>query len=267
MRKNKMMRLASGLLVAVLLTTCAISGTFAKYVTSDNASDTARVAKFGVTVAASGSLFAENYLKASDDTPTSATTGITVDSSGAVGDDVVAPGTKSLDDGIQFEIKGKPEVDVNVAIAVTNDSEDIFLASGFYDNVTTGAKDIAEVTTKYEPIKYTLWQDVGSGYSKVTDAIDVNLATLAGKLEGLTKDYSANTDLATEIGKLKITWNWAIDGNDLEDTILGDLAASATSVKEYAAINDSNTGSDLVDGTDYNLQTGLTITVTVTQID
>lgn len=47
MRKNKFMRAASGLLVAVLLTTCVISGTFAKYVTSAEGSDTARVAKWG----------------------------------------------------------------------------------------------------------------------------------------------------------------------------------------------------------------------------
>ena len=49
MRKNKMMRLASGLLVAVLLTTSMISGTFAKYVASTEATDAARVAKFSVT--------------------------------------------------------------------------------------------------------------------------------------------------------------------------------------------------------------------------
>lgn len=45
MRKNRMMRAASALLVAVLMTTCTISGTFAKYVTSADSTDTARVAK------------------------------------------------------------------------------------------------------------------------------------------------------------------------------------------------------------------------------
>lgn len=49
MRKNKMMRAASGLLVAVLLSTCAISGTFAKYTTSVSSSDKARVATWGFT--------------------------------------------------------------------------------------------------------------------------------------------------------------------------------------------------------------------------
>ena len=41
------MRVASVLLVAVLLSTCAISGTFAKYTTSTSANDTARVAYWG----------------------------------------------------------------------------------------------------------------------------------------------------------------------------------------------------------------------------
>ena len=47
MKKNTMMRLASVLLIAVLMSTCAISGTFAKYVTSDSSSDSARVARWG----------------------------------------------------------------------------------------------------------------------------------------------------------------------------------------------------------------------------
>lgn len=49
MKKNKAMRLASALLVATLATTCAISGTFAKYTTSTTGSDSARVAKWGFT--------------------------------------------------------------------------------------------------------------------------------------------------------------------------------------------------------------------------
>ena len=47
MKKNVMMRVASALLVAVLMTTCAISGTFAKYTSSATGTDTARVAKWG----------------------------------------------------------------------------------------------------------------------------------------------------------------------------------------------------------------------------
>ena len=47
MKKNTMMRVATVLMVAVLLTTCTISGTFAKYVSKASDDDTARVAKWG----------------------------------------------------------------------------------------------------------------------------------------------------------------------------------------------------------------------------
>jgi len=54
MKKNKMMRIASVLLVAVLLSTCAISGTFAKYATSATGTATARVAKWDVKIVEKG---------------------------------------------------------------------------------------------------------------------------------------------------------------------------------------------------------------------
>ena len=47
MKKNTMMRIASVLLVAVLLSTCVISGTYAKYTSTVTTSDSARVAYWG----------------------------------------------------------------------------------------------------------------------------------------------------------------------------------------------------------------------------
>ena len=79
MRKNKMMRAASGLLVAVLLSTCAISGTFAKYTTSANGTDSARVAKWGFT-GGSTITISDLFKKTYDTTVKSST-------------DVIAPGT------------------------------------------------------------------------------------------------------------------------------------------------------------------------------
>ena len=63
MKKNKAMRLASALLVLTLLTTCAISGTFAKYTTSTTGTDKARVAYWGFDQAAetTSDLFAGEY--------------------------------------------------------------------------------------------------------------------------------------------------------------------------------------------------------------
>ena len=50
MKKNIMMRLASVLLIAVLMSTCAISGTFAKYATETGGRASARVATWSFKV-------------------------------------------------------------------------------------------------------------------------------------------------------------------------------------------------------------------------
>ena len=81
MKKNKMMRLASILLVLVLLTTSVISGTFAKYTTSDSSEDSARVAKWGFENNES-IVITELFKNAYDSTVLSEV-------------DVIAPGTKN----------------------------------------------------------------------------------------------------------------------------------------------------------------------------
>ena len=271
MKKNKMMRLASAMMVLTLMSTSVISGTFAKYVTSDSATDTARVAKWGVEVTASGTLFAETYKKTVN-TPGDGNASVSVKSNGAAGDNVVAPGTQN-DEGITFAITGTPEVDVQVDVDVDDSIARIFLAS------TNGAETLPDMTTgddtdyfatgEYEPVKYTLWQNKCAGFVVVTDTDDnlvenVGIATLEEALEGISGAYSANDNLAKEVGTLKITWKWDFDDNnagtyDKQDTLLGALAANTTLVP---APNPA-----LVDGTDYNLTTGLTLTVSVTQID
>ena len=275
MKKNKMMRLASAMLMMTLLTTSVISGTFAKYVTSDTATDTARVAKFGVTVTAGGYLFDETYKAADDDGPggDGDVASMTVVSVGkadtAKKDNVVAPGTKN-DDGITFTISGTPEVDVKLEIKVESD-QDIFLAKKTgLPKMTTGKNDDTfDNTSKYEPIKYTLLQKKSddTDFAVVSGAEKVNLSTLSTKLESFTEDYDANTNLAAEVGTLKIIWEWdfgTAGTYDDQDTLLGDLAAieAGESVTLVPTV-------ELVKGMDkdYNLTTGLTITVSVTQID
>ena len=105
MRKNKMMRLASALLVAVLLTTCAISGTFAKYVSEATATDTARVAKWGWgSTTLSIDLFATSY----DGTVQSSNT-----------DKLIAPGTKNTANLVWApDANFAPEVDYELSFAV-----------------------------------------------------------------------------------------------------------------------------------------------------
>lgn len=114
MRKNKMMRLASCLLVAVLLTTSMISGTFAKYVTTASGSDSARVAKWGfdTTTIVMEDLFASTY-------------GDTV--AGKDGAEVIAPGTEGKQvikfdtvDSVAPEVDYKFDVTASTTAAPTN---------------------------------------------------------------------------------------------------------------------------------------------------
>ena len=116
--KNKTIALASliaaGAGVTTLLTMSVISGSFAKYITSGTGTDSARAAKFGVTVTANGTMFASEY--ATDDEAVG-TIAKSVISSGGEDDHVVAPGTKG--ELLNATITGKPEVAVKVSYEPT----------------------------------------------------------------------------------------------------------------------------------------------------
>lgn len=255
MKKNKTMRVAGGLLIATMLTSSIVSGTYAKYVTSTTGSDTARVAKFGVVITADGSLFDTTYKKVEDgngpgkNAADTDKTALTVTSS----DKVVAPGTKN-DEGLVFNITGTPEVDVIVSVRL-NEKDEIFLAAldGLPDMTTGITTDTFDNTSAYYPLRFTLKQS-----TKATPIL--NGGTLS-ELETALADFAAircnaGTNLATEIGSLTLTWEWAYDGNDQQDTLLGDLAAGTALVPDI----------ELKD-TDYNLNTNIELEVTVTQVD
>ncbi len=194
MKKNKMMRIASFLLIAVLMTTCAISGTLAKYVTSAESSDTARVAKFGVTIAANGTLFATSY----DGTVVSASA-----------DDVVAPGTeKSM---AKMTLSGTPEVKVTVSYA---------------GELTLTGWEVEG--TYYCPLEITVGTTTLKGTS-YNSASEFETA-VENEIAAYSKTYEAGTNLA-EKGEesLAISWKWAFTGNDdVKDTALGNTAATGT---------------------------------------
>lgn len=246
MKKSKSMRAAGALLVATLLSTSAVSGTYAKYVTSDSGSDTARVAKFGVVVAASGSLFSETYI---DEPEEAGTTGLTVASSS--NDNVVAPGTNS-GDGLTFSITGTPEVATKIVIDVTDASEIWLKKADALPDVTNNTTDTFALENDYYPVQFTL--------TKPDDTTTVGtLAEIEAALEGLSTDFIApNTDLSTAYGTYTLTWAWAFDdNNDKADTLLGDLAAG-TGPEDI---------STLEEGTDYNLDCGIQIKISVVQVD
>ena len=208
MKKNKMMRAASGLLIATLLTTSVISGTFAKYTTQDSASDTARVAKFGVTVTAtSDSMFSNTYGK-TDNT-------YTVGDNTVVGEGsakVVAPGTSGT--LTQVTLSGKPEVAVRVTNEATVDLGDNWVVN----------------TTYYCPLEVTVGADTLKG-TTYPDA-DAFESAIKEKIDACTADYAPGTDLNGETSAAPVvSWKWAFEGNgDAKDTALGNAANAQISV-------------------------------------
>ena len=199
MKKNIMMRLASGLMVAVLLSTCAISGTYAKYVTSGTSTDQARVAKFGVEVTAGGELFLKNYATtdtAKFDGPNS-----------VVSSDewkLVAPGTSMTAD--QFALTGTPEVAVEVKHEVT---ELVLDAAKWY---VDGAE--------YCPIIFT----VGSNDYYINGSSITNIAGLITAVKDAVNGYSAvyapGTDLSGHAIP-EVSWRWEFEGEKLGATLNG----------------------------------------------
>lgn len=130
MKNNKMMRAASGLMIAALLTTGMISGTFAKYITQDELNDSARVAKWGVNLGISGNLYGEAY--GTSNAIVKRDDGATVQSvsTASASDKVVAPGTKNADSGLHITLNGKPEVSTKIYGTVK--TQNIYLATGEY---------------------------------------------------------------------------------------------------------------------------------------
>ena len=298
-----MMRLASVLLVAVMLTTSMLSGTFAKYVTTGEVSDSARVAKFGVILAAEGSLFDKTYL-----TTTNTPGGTTED--GADGkalsveanENVVAPGTKSDANGLKLSISGTPEVDVKIQFTFDDTNlKDVFLAKGTYQDMTSAHynETFTFDDADYYPIVYTVKGKLISAANEATlknenSGLTVNTTdnTMSGNLEAIAKAFAnlngtdgyfvdANTNLATEIGDLTFTWEWkytdstngTITANDKKDTLLGDLAAMknntsfADNLPDWVKNTVKNALAGYTEGTQYGLDVALKLTVTVTQVD
>ena len=216
MKKNVMMRVASLLMVCVLATTCGISGTFAKYVTSDNGSDSARVAHWGVTITATSEMFSETYDVGN--------TGEGKDGLGVKAEaEVVAPGTAKTD-AMTFAVKGRPEVDGKI----------------------TATK--AEVTL-------TGWEVEGAYYcplivtvngTKIYGLDSASMAEFKGEIEAAMKTAIEGTFEAGDVldgdgvGDMSISWEWPFQGSghvggtghadqtDAKDTKLGDAATKAT---------------------------------------
>ena len=300
MKKNKAMRFASGLLAVALLTTCAVSGTFAKYVTTTEGTDSARVAKWGVEVTTSTkSLFASSYTKATDaGESVSANTVVASNST----DLLVAPGTSTAN-SLTFSITGKPEVAVKVDPVLTV-TGDVHLAAGTYTDYTKTKKndtsntqeysETFELDNAYYPVKFTLKKSstkdgdksavtyTPSGGSNTKNLENVSLTEIQAYFQSIsgsstaTKYYEPNTDLSETFGYYELTWKWDFPtetnaNTDAADTLLGMIAADTstyaknsegTALAKATYTNGTHTCSN-----DYCTDIGFNLSLTVTQVD
>ena len=229
MKKNIMMKIASVLLIAVLLTTCVISGTFAKYTATNGAGDTARVAKWGVAITTSSDLFAEAYATTATVEDNTIVNSVAVDTAGT---NLVAPGTAQ---SVTFSITGNPEVAVKLDV-VMNVTSDVVIPAG--TEVAPGV----ELDAAYTPVVFTLTK-AGVAAPLATGT----LAQIEAAMEALTDEFAPNSGILA--GEYTLAWAWAFDGNDAADTYLGNVIAGTE--------------------TDANTKTAIAFnfTITVTQID
>ena len=247
MKKNRFIKLASGLLVLCLMTTCVIGATLAKYTTATDTQDSARVAKWGVRItAAANSAFDTEYAK--QDAGYTGT--LSVESSSS--EKVVAPGTSGS--AAQFSISGTPEVAVRLSFALTEVKE-VKLTAGTYTNTDGATVTLAD---DYMPVVFTL--NNGS-----TDLATGTLADMATFLSTYTVDYAPNTDLSTTVPTYTLSWAWAFDVSadaDTADSILGDLAAGVIGIKKG-----EGESAIAIDTADYSTEVSYKLTITATQID
>jgi hypothetical protein len=283
--------LVAGASVLAVGAAALVGGTYARYKTSGYGYDSARVAAFGVTITPSGSLFSKTYLDATGgnyavDSSSNGT--VSVQATASSSSDVVAPGTSSPKDGLQFSFAGTPEVSVRLTGAVKDDPgttfstsdanpTEVYVLAGDYTDSNNHTYHLAQA---YYPVKYTLTRTYcpydssagtyGDKTSKVV--VDAQRATEVKKYieETLPTELGViapNTDLSERIGMLTLTWEWPyVDTAETGDEIISTLTVSDTAdtLLGWLAANTSQTA---IEKSKYNLSAAITIALAVTQVD
>lgn len=230
MKTNKIMRVASVLLVAVLLTTCAISSTFAKYTTTVSSSDSARVAKWGF---GTSSINFENLFAASYDDVKAGTDEMAI----------IAPGTAGTV-AFVFENSGAdataaPEVGYNFTVSVGTSAiaADIENNANIQFALTTTA-DAATIADN----EWGNW-----------DALIAEIEALDGQAGAEGKYYAPNSLPSMVDTSYTVHWRWTFDNaNDGN-------AATVDSVPNDSQVGNNAIANDLV--------VTLEVVITAVQVD
>lgn len=240
-KKNRTWRAAALLLALTLVTSCFVGGTFAKYTTSAESNNTARVAKWGVTISAGTDLFAKEYNGTGENESTAT---VKLETTDTTGTKLVAPGTEGTGLNIKSTATTKPEVSYTMTIKLDTDSAKV---PTLKYTPTSGSE------TVYEPVKFSVY----NGETLIKG--NMNLAALEELFDGnkafYKYDVSTNkyyvdsngdgtldTNPSDTAPDIIIKWEWAFDVEDdnntdidekaltdMLDTILGNKAAGVDS--------------------------------------
>ena len=210
MKKNKLFIIGLVTVFVALLSLTLVSSTFAKYTTTDTGTDTARVAKWGVSISAAG----DDAFKTEYATDDKNVTEITTSVKSSTNDKVIAPGTEGTFAAVT--VTGTPEVAVKIEQKATVTLENWVINTDEF----------------YCPIVIT----VKKGNDTITIQQDATNNTVAALKEAIEEAINntiyaeANTDLSTKISSLEISWAWAFGAGttDAKDTALGNLETAPT---------------------------------------
>ena len=219
---NKKMSILGVLLMAVVVTSYSVSGTYAKYVSSVSVADEARVAKWQIGLSEDSmknmDLFQNSYNYGSN--------GVVVK---ALDDArLVAPGTKGQ---YTFALTGIIETNytIDVAIVDENTGNTVVLTEQELDPTATTNELV------HNPIKFYLDSDSNVDIDTVTADKIMTFDELKVALTNLYKDVDGNKIVygPGEVNKTDTTytiyWKWDFhtdDATDELDTKLGNLIAA-----------------------------------------
>ncbi len=224
MKKNSMLRAAAVVLVLILLSTCWIGATYAKYITNATGHDGGRVAIWGI---------AKNFDAPDADGDALFKASYEQSVSSHNGDQLVAPGTS---DQYTFGFRGAPEVAYTVYMGIKGDPVDVKLLSGSYTFPEGSAAMSVTAAEDYLPLRWTV--RVTTAHGSLTDTAGKfvhngqyaeaqfnSLAEIQAALDTVSVSYGPGQDADVRV---LISWEWPFEGEqdaysdqDRMDTILG----------------------------------------------
>lgn len=206
MKKNIAMRVAAFLFILTMISTFAFTTTFAKYTTSGEAKDSARVAKWGVVVEGQS----PDYVVADEN-------GSGQDAEIIVGtnENVIAPGSETK--FATVVISGTPEV----AVDVTYTGKLVLK-----DWKVSDSEEYCPLIFVVGTTEYYIGKDGINDIAGLISSVETAIA-------GYTESYEANKNLSSaEVLEVYCVWQHVQDTvpgqRDANDTILGNASKAPT---------------------------------------